>query len=351
MNNKTVIAFAIITALMPVKAIALSERRWEAVNAHYHEADGLNNGPLNVGDSCFVVKDDMAAMSMSALPRWKDQLNKQLLTLADGLIPDTNFFDSVATSSNGEFVKLDKGSTVRIVDGNYDSQLKGFTGGIGKIEILTGSNSGKVCYYSGLQLRKRFLDKPDDFFETEEERKASEALFLNKELSMKLPDALRRKGVEIEVSSSSTSTPTGFTRRGNSAPEPKNAAAMTENNENPTVKISMSYGVMTAEAFPDEGAYMGDLYRRVKRAWFPPPGNMPITVEVSFTVHKDGQKTRLRVASSSGLRIVDSAALKAVENASPFRPFPGMFPDELTIKFTFDYNPVKENSGGVFRQF
>ncbi|HMX47860.1 MAG TPA: energy transducer TonB, partial [Candidatus Obscuribacter sp.] len=101
----------------------------------------------------------------------------------------------------------------------------------------------------------------------------------------------------------------------------------------------------------DFGPYMADLQRRIKRAWFPPKGNESKRVKVIFKVHKDGQMTNLRMLISSGLTIADQAALKAVENAAPFRPLPDGAPDDVDIEFTFDYNVFNGGGRGVFRQF
>lgn len=101
----------------------------------------------------------------------------------------------------------------------------------------------------------------------------------------------------------------------------------------------------------DFGPYMADLQRRIKRAWFPPKGNESKRVKVIFKVHKDGQMSNLRLLVSSGLTIADQAALKAVENAAPFRELPAGAPDDVDIEFTFDYNVFNGGGRGVFRQF
>lgn len=101
----------------------------------------------------------------------------------------------------------------------------------------------------------------------------------------------------------------------------------------------------------DFGPYMADLQRRIKRAWFPPKGNESKRVKVVFKVHRDGQMTNLRMLNSSGLAIADQAALKAVENAAPFRQLPEGAPDDVDIEFTFDYNVFNGGGKGTFRQF
>jgi TonB family protein len=83
--------------------------------------------------------------------------------------------------------------------------------------------------------------------------------------------------------------------------------------------------------------YMADLQRRIKRCWFPPHSETK-RVKVLFTVTTDGELRNLRLITSSGLQIVDRAALKAVEDAAPFRHLPEHAPSSVDIEFTFDYN-------------
>lgn len=88
----------------------------------------------------------------------------------------------------------------------------------------------------------------------------------------------------------------------------------------------------------DFAPYMSDLQRRIKRAWFPPKGMETKVVVAVFKVHQHGELSDLKVNKSSGAAIADKAALKAVENAAPFRPLPTGSPENVDISFTFDYN-------------
>lgn len=106
-----------------------------------------------------------------------------------------------------------------------------------------------------------------------------------------------------------------------------------------------------AQADVDFGPYMADLQRRIKRAWFPPKGNESKRVVVQFKIHKGGELSNLRIDHSSGLAIADQAALKAVENAAPFRPLPAGADDSVDIQFTFDYNVFAGGGHGVFSHF
>jgi TonB family protein len=98
--------------------------------------------------------------------------------------------------------------------------------------------------------------------------------------------------------------------------------------------------------------YMADLQRRIKRAWFPPPNTQSRRVTVLFKIHSNGELSNLRVDKSSGLALYDNAALKAVENAAPFRPLPPHADENVDIQFTFDYHVFNgHGSGGSVRSF
>lgn len=103
----------------------------------------------------------------------------------------------------------------------------------------------------------------------------------------------------------------------------------------------------------DFGPYMANLQRRIKRAWFPPKCASD-RIQVTFRVHSDGHMTGVRVTQASSSQAANEAALKAVQNASPFRPLPTGAPENVDIQFTFDYNlfkgsPASETS--TFRRF
>jgi periplasmic protein TonB len=69
------------------------------------------------------------------------------------------------------------------------------------------------------------------------------------------------------------------------------------------------------------------------------------TVRVSFTVHKGGAITDIVVDDSSGDRLLDEAAMKAVKASQPL-PLPAAFTkDQLKIAATFMYNPKHRPRG------
>ncbi len=106
----------------------------------------------------------------------------------------------------------------------------------------------------------------------------------------------------------------------------------------PSPAIAPTVASVSSEfRFAPDNPYMLDVSRRIKRAWFPPRGNENHLITVSFRVRNNGEMTDLRIQKSSGIPIADQAALKAVSNASPFRPLPPGCPESVPIDFRFDY--------------
>ena len=97
--------------------------------------------------------------------------------------------------------------------------------------------------------------------------------------------------------------------------------------------------------------YAVDLQRQIKHAWIPPKGLEDRRVKVVFKVHKDGHVTNSRILKSSGLQLVDAAALQAVANAAPFRPLPDGAPKDVSVEFTFDYKAFNGGGKAVFRRY
>jgi TonB family protein len=129
------------------------------------------------------------------------------------------------------------------------------------------------------------------------------------------------------------------------------APGLAEDNEDQTAKTDSWQSSAGPKQDPAYAPYRADLQRRIKRAWFPPRGFESKRVRVVFKVHKDGKMTNLRILISSGLQIADAAALKAVENAAPFRPLPDGIPNDVDIEFTFDYNQFNGGGRAILRQF
>lgn len=131
-------------------------------------------------------------------------------------------------------------------------------------------------------------------------------------------------------------------------PRPASPAAdgqpgATRENNNPRAP-----GSVRARAV-DFGAYMSELQRRIKKAWFPPRDLETKRVVVVFKIGRDGHLMKLRLERGSGAAVADNAALKAVETAAPFAPLPDGADEDVDIQFTFDYSVF--GARGSFRQF
>jgi TonB family protein len=102
-------------------------------------------------------------------------------------------------------------------------------------------------------------------------------------------------------------------------------------------------------AEPDFSGFMADLQRRIKKAWYPPKAPASANCVIVFNVHLNGEMSGLRVQRSSGIAAYDNAALKAVEDAAPFRPLPALAKEAVDVQFTFDYNVFQGGSGALRR--
>lgn len=81
--------------------------------------------------------------------------------------------------------------------------------------------------------------------------------------------------------------------------------------------------------------YVKPLRTRVYRAWFPPKGAEDKELSVIFTVSRDGVLSDLRIDRSSGDQLADQSALRAVENAAPFKPLPSDAGERCEVRMTF----------------
>jgi periplasmic protein TonB len=68
--------------------------------------------------------------------------------------------------------------------------------------------------------------------------------------------------------------------------------------------------------------YVDQLLSAIDAKWMRPPLGDSVRCTISFRIQRDGTITELTVAESSGYNSFDLAALRAVQNASPFAPLP-----------------------------
>jgi TonB family protein len=68
--------------------------------------------------------------------------------------------------------------------------------------------------------------------------------------------------------------------------------------------------------------YIAQLVSRIDQNWTRPPVGTSVRAVISFRIQSDGSISDLTVRESSGFDTFDLAALRAVQNASPFPPLP-----------------------------
>lgn len=94
----------------------------------------------------------------------------------------------------------------------------------------------------------------------------------------------------------------------------------------------------------DFGLYLSEMEKKIRKAWFPPRGNESAKIIVAFKLNSSGKVSSVRLKTSSGLMLADTAATDAIKNAGPFGNLPKGAPDKVDIAFTFDYTVF--NGGG-----
>ena len=87
------------------------------------------------------------------------------------------------------------------------------------------------------------------------------------------------------------------------------------------------FGDRIASIDPDftYGYYIEQLLRQIDAKWTPPQAGTHIRTIVRFRILRRGEIDQLDIAESSGLNAFDLAALRAVQNASPFPPLPASY--------------------------
>jgi len=100
-------------------------------------------------------------------------------------------------------------------------------------------------------------------------------------------------------------------------------------------------GIGTGGVFGNRfGAYRDLLEQRIAQHWRtddvdPRVQNAPAVI-VTFVIHRDGAAGNVRVEQSSGNKVLDNSALRAVYEASPFQPLPAAYDrNEARIEIWF----------------
>lgn len=104
--------------------------------------------------------------------------------------------------------------------------------------------------------------------------------------------------------------------------------------------VATETGVMVGNTDPALAYYFVLIQDKITGNWMPPkmsPGTMT-SVSLSLRILRSGQVRDLAVGSSSGDRLLDDSAVRAVGLSSPLPPLPPLFKAEtlsLELRFTF----------------
>lgn len=91
----------------------------------------------------------------------------------------------------------------------------------------------------------------------------------------------------------------------------------------------------------DMNPYIKYVQKRIQMTWDPPKGNEDKTAVISFKIGRDGRLLSRSIFKSSGIPNFDKQAINAIELASPFKPLPVGYKNQVAdINFHFDYNLV-----------
>lgn len=83
--------------------------------------------------------------------------------------------------------------------------------------------------------------------------------------------------------------------------------------------------------------YLSTLSEDIRNHWSPGPyRNLPVVVELTLDPY--GRLLNNKIITSSNSALADALALRAVEAAAPFAPFPKNYPGKL-LKVTFHFKP------------
>lgn len=87
--------------------------------------------------------------------------------------------------------------------------------------------------------------------------------------------------------------------------------------------------------------YTEVMHEKISSNWNPPSVDKDSKVILEFTINKNGRVIDSKIYESSGNKLLDESALKALRKASPLPPLPMNIGQEtLTVKFDFTLKAV-----------
>ncbi len=88
-------------------------------------------------------------------------------------------------------------------------------------------------------------------------------------------------------------------------------------------------------------AYLGDMKRRIKRAWLPPSRRDGKAATVTFILGANGKISDLVLKQSSGDDSFDRSAMTSVQIAVPYTPLPIEAPSKINVVVIMDGNDYR----------
>ena len=151
------------------------------------------------------------------------------------------------------------------------------------------------------------------------------------------PDELRNV---IASDASSVEAIVGETQERPAPPKPDVAQAKEQQPAQAAISTQQSSGpAKTGADAKAVGLYLGKIQKHVERAKVSPPSRRSGAVVMRFVIGLDGKLLSREVVSGSGFKILDDAAVAALDRAAPFPPIPpkvSLRPITLTQQFTFE---------------
>lgn len=104
----------------------------------------------------------------------------------------------------------------------------------------------------------------------------------------------------------------------------------------PPTAVSIPNPQSTRPASIDYRPYMKNLEKDIRSAWKKPQVKDFLPVVTTFQIRRNGDIRSIRISKSSGNKIVDDAALKALSLVNPARPLPVGAPEYANVRFVFE---------------
>lgn len=121
-------------------------------------------------------------------------------------------------------------------------------------------------------------------------------------------------------------------------PRPPQVATLEQNQEIAVEEKRASGPEQSGGDTTVQSAYLGKLRSHLERFKVNPRSRTRGTVIVKFTLNASGEVIAREVATSSGSKVLDDAAMAALDRASPFPPFPQRASQEpLVVSVPFKF--------------